>query len=60
METGAVAIFDADQILAIDPAHDLTDRAIQLLNERMPDPKVPEVDVALSLPDPVAPSADQE
>ena len=51
IEAGAVAILDADQTLAIDPAHDLTDRAIALLNERMPNPDVPAIDVSLLIPE---------
>ncbi|MEM7188281.1 MAG: OmpH family outer membrane protein [Pseudomonadota bacterium] len=47
LDVGAVAILDADQVLAIDPAHDLTDRAIQMLNERVPDPELPEIDLNL-------------
>ena len=52
IEAGAVAIIDADQALAIAPEHDLTDRAIALLNARVPAPEVPEVDVSLDLPEP--------
>lgn len=49
-ETGAVAILDADQTMAIAPENDLTDRAIDLLNEALPDPSIPEIDVTLDLP----------
>ena len=49
LEVGAVAILDADQTLAIDPKNDLTDRAIAMLNEALPAPDVPEVDVSLSI-----------
>ena len=49
LEVGAVAILDADQILAIDPENDLTDRAISMLNEALPAPDVPEVDVSLTI-----------
>ena len=52
IEAGAVAILDADQALAIAPNHDLTDRAIALLNENVPSPEVPEVDVSLEIPPP--------
>ena len=55
VETGAVAILDADQALAIAPDHDLTDRAIVLLNDRIPAPDVPEVDVTLEVPPPEPP-----
>lgn len=60
LEVGAVAILDADQTLAIDPDHDLTDRAIALLDQRMPDPEVPEVDVTLSIPERAAPPAAED
>ena len=50
IEVDAVAILDADQTLAIAPQNDLTDRAIALLDQRMPQPEVPEVDVTLNVP----------
>jgi len=50
IEVGAVAILDADQALAIDPSHDLTDRAIALLNENAPAPRLPRIDLSLTLP----------
>ncbi len=52
IEVGAVAILDADQALAIAPDHDLTDRAIALLNESVPQPEVPEIDITLEIPAP--------
>ena len=55
-EANAVAILDADRALAIAPDHDLTDRAIELLNQRLPQPDVPEVDVTLTIPEPAAPT----
>jgi len=61
IETGAVAILDADQVLAIDPGHDLTDRAIALFNATVPTPIPPQVDVRLTLPEAgetIAPPAD--
>lgn len=60
IEVGAVAILDADQTLAIDPGNDLTDRAIAMLNRRMPDPEVPVVDVTLTIPERAAPSDGQD
>lgn len=54
IEAGAVAIIDADQALAIAPDHDLTDRAIALLNKHIPAPEVPEIDITLDLPPPAA------
>ncbi|MEM1162785.1 MAG: OmpH family outer membrane protein [Pseudomonadota bacterium] len=50
IDVGAVAILDADQALAIDPDRDLTDRAIALLNARIPSPALPRLDLRLPVP----------
>lgn len=55
IESGAVAILDSDQVLAIDPRHDLTDRAIKMVDEAIEPPVPPEIEIELKLPQPKHP-----
>lgn len=55
-ESGVAAVLNADQVLALDPALDLTDRAIALLDSAGPAPLPPDVDLATPL---FAPAAEQ-
>ena len=56
VESGARVIVNADQVLAADPAIDLTDRAIALFDAEGPSPAIPDIDFSepLSRPQPGA------
>lgn len=49
VEVGAAAVLNADQVLALDPALDLTDRAIALLDASGPAPAPPQIDLTTPL-----------
>lgn len=57
-EVGADVILNADQVLAADPALDLTDRAVSLFDEAGPRPPIPDIDLTLPVRELVAPEAD--
>lgn len=57
-EVGADVILNADQVLAADPALDLTDRAVSLFDEAGPKPPIPDIDLTLPVRELVAPEAD--
>lgn len=46
IESGARIILNADQVLAADPAIDLTDRAIALMDAEGPSPQLPEIELS--------------
>ncbi|HET7409219.1 MAG TPA: OmpH family outer membrane protein [Paracoccaceae bacterium] len=46
VETGASIVIDADQVLAMDGAIDMTDRAIDLFDMHGPSPSLPEIDLS--------------
>lgn len=54
LEAGARVVVNAEQVLAADPAVDLTDRAIELFDADGPAPPLPEVDLAGPLTEPPA------
>ena len=45
IEAGARIILNGDHVIVVDPALDLTDRVIQLVDEKMPDPPVPDINL---------------
>ena len=45
VEAGAVAVLNADQVLAAEGSIDLTDRAIELFDTLGPEPSVPDIDL---------------
>ncbi len=49
IEAGARMVVNAEQVLAVDPAFDLTDRAIELFDAEGPSPDAPEVDLSVPL-----------
>ena len=49
VEAGASLVVGADQVLAADPAVDLTDRAIALFDAEGPSPAIPDLDLSLPL-----------
>jgi Skp family chaperone for outer membrane proteins len=53
-EAGARLIVDGDEVLAADPAFDLTDRAIALFDAEGPSPGIPDVDLSQPLAGPPA------
>ncbi|MGD1926144.1 MAG: OmpH family outer membrane protein [Paracoccaceae bacterium] len=57
-EVGADVILNAEQVLAADPALDLTDRAVSLFDEAGPRPPIPDIDLTLPVRELVAPEAD--
>lgn len=52
VESGASAVLNADQVLALDPAVDLTDRAIALFDAEGPSPEPPDIDLSAPLSQP--------
>lgn len=52
VEAGASVVVGADQVLAVDPSVDLTDRAIALFDAEAPSPPIPEIDLARPLTEP--------
>ena len=52
VEAGAGVVVNADQVLAVDPAIDLTDRAIALFDAQGPSPAIPEIDLSQPLVEP--------
>lgn len=52
VEAGASVVVNADQVLALDPAVDLTDRAIALFDAEGPSPEPPEIDLSAPLSQP--------
>jgi Skp family chaperone for outer membrane proteins len=52
VEAGARLVVNADQVLAADPAVDLTDRAVALFDAEGPAPSVPELDLSQPLSEP--------
>lgn len=52
IEAGARLVVNADQVLAADPAVDLTDRAIALFDAEGPSPALPDLDLSQPLSDP--------
>jgi Skp family chaperone for outer membrane proteins len=56
LEAGARMVVNAEQVLAVDPAIDMTDRAIALFDADGPAPPVPELDLSAPLAAPPAPS----
>jgi Skp family chaperone for outer membrane proteins len=57
VEAGARLVVNAEQVLAADPAVDLTDRAIALFDADGPSPPLPQVDLAAPLTEPPADAA---
>jgi Skp family chaperone for outer membrane proteins len=57
---GASVILDADQVLAADPAHDITDEVIARFNATVPSPVVPGLDVLGPAPAPAPPPAQED
>ncbi len=57
VEAGARVVVNAEQVLALDPAVDLTDRAIALFDTDGPSPPVPELDLSAPLTEPPAADA---
>ena len=53
VEAGATVVLNADYVLAVDPAVDLTDRAIALFDAEGPSPAVPELDLDAPLSQPL-------
>lgn len=49
VDAGAMVVLNAEQVLALDPALDLTDRAIVLLDQQGPAPSIPEFDLSVPL-----------
>jgi Skp family chaperone for outer membrane proteins len=52
IEAGARVIVNADQVLAADPAIDLTERAVALFDAEGPMPAIPEIDLSRPLVEP--------
>lgn len=52
VEAGAAVVLSADQVLAMEPAIDLTDRAIALFDAEGPAPAPPEIDLSAPLFEP--------
>lgn len=52
VEVGASVILNAEQVLALDPAVDLTDRAIALFDAEGPSPEPPDIDLSAPLSQP--------
>lgn len=46
IESGARLILNSDMVIVVDPALDLTDRVIELVNQKLPEPPVPDIDVS--------------
>ncbi len=59
-EAGARIILDADQVILVDPALDLTDRLIEVFNQAMPVAPIPELDQSQPVLAPEIPLADDE
>lgn len=56
-DVGARIILNGDQVIAVDPALDLTDRVIALIDAEMPDPPMPDIDIEAPI---VVPTDDPE
>lgn len=56
---GANVILNADQVLALDPALDVTDEAIARFNSDVPPPEIPDPGTINPDPDGVAPAGEQ-
>jgi Skp family chaperone for outer membrane proteins len=54
MERGASLILNADQVLTMDPALDITDEAIARFNATVPPPQIPDLDNLAAEPPPPA------
>lgn len=54
-ETGAQFVLNAEQVLAADPALDMTARAIELYNAEGPPAELPAIDLTLPIPDELGP-----
>ena len=57
VEAGAQVVVNGDQVLAVDPAVDMTDRAIELFDADGPSPPIPEIDLSEPLIEPPSASA---
>ncbi|MEL7154053.1 MAG: OmpH family outer membrane protein [Pseudomonadota bacterium] len=55
IEAGAVAVLNADQVLAAETSIDLTDRAVELFDSIGPKPPVPEIDLNFPVTELVTP-----
>jgi Skp family chaperone for outer membrane proteins len=56
VETGASIVLNADQVLAMDAARDLTDRAITLFDAEGPSPPLPDINLSAPLLPPEEPA----
>ena len=52
VEAGARLVVNAEEVLALDPAIDLTDRAIALFDAEGPSPSIPDLDLSRPLTEP--------
>ena len=59
-ESGATLILNADQVLASEPAIDLTDRAIELFDTIGPRPQIPKIDLTIPVTELVNPDGNSE